>query len=166
MPPEAMVIPQPIAPGALIARKTRAIRFRAPLSFSEAGIGEKSVGYGIMVGPKGSALVVEDNMIIAMEAEEILHELGYANCHVCGSVRGAMQFIADNSISFALLDIDLGCETSEEIAATLHARGTPFIFASGYKEFPEIAESLASVPVVTKPYTGGDIAAAIAGLAL
>jgi CheY-like chemotaxis protein len=119
-----------------------------------------------MVRPTGSALVVEDNMIIAMEAEEILRELGYASCHVCGTVRGAMQIIADNPISFAMLDIDLGNETSEEIAATLHARGTPFIFASGYNEFPEIAGSLAGVPVVTKPYTGGDIAAAIARLAL
>ncbi len=103
-------------------------------------------------------------MIIAMEAEEILRELGYADCHVCGSVRGAMQILADNSISFALLDIDLGDETSEEIAAALQAKGTPFLFASGYNEFPEIAEALASVPVVTKPYTSGDIAAAIAAL--
>jgi CheY-like chemotaxis protein len=119
-----------------------------------------------MVGSNKAALVVEDNMIIAMEAEEILRELGYADCHVCGSVRGAMQIIADNPINFALLDIDLGSETSEEIAAMLLAKGTPFIFASGYNEFPQIAESLAGVPVVTKPYTGGDIASAIAGLGL
>jgi DNA-binding NtrC family response regulator len=119
-----------------------------------------------MVGPRGSALVVEDNMIIAMEAEEILRDLGYADCHVCGSVRGAMQIISDNSIGFALLDIDLGNETSEEIAALLQAKGTPFIFASGYSEFPEIADTLAGVPVVNKPYTGNDIAEAIADLGL
>lgn len=105
-------------------------------------------------------------MIIAMEAEEILRDLGYADCHVCGSVRGAMQIIADNSISFALLDIDLGDETSEEVAAALQTEGTPFIFASGYNEFPEIPEALARVPVVTKPYTSSDIATAIAGLGL
>jgi CheY-like chemotaxis protein len=114
----------------------------------------------------GSALVVEDNMIIAMEAEEILRELGFADCHVCGSVRGALQVIADQTIAFAVLDIDLGEETCEDIAHALRAAGTPFIFASGYDEFPEFGPDLASTPVVTKPYTGSDIAAAMAGLGL
>lgn len=105
-------------------------------------------------------------MIIAMEAEEILRDLGYAECHVCGSVRGALQIIADHPITFALLDIDLGNETSEDIAASLLAQGVPFLFASGYDEFPELAEKLAGVPVVAKPYTGRDVAAAIAGLGI
>jgi CheY-like chemotaxis protein len=113
-----------------------------------------------------TALVVEDNMIIAMEAEEILRDLGYADCHVCSSVRSALQIIADNPITFALLDIDLGNETSEDIATSLRAQGTPFIFASGYNEFPELGEELTGVPVVAKPYTGSDIAAAIAGLGI
>lgn len=117
-----------------------------------------------MVAFAGPALVVEDNMIIAMEAEELLREMGYADCHVCSSVRSALQIIADHPIAFALLDIDLGSETSEEIAAVLREKGTPFIFASGYNEFPELAEELTDVPVVTKPYTASDIAAAIAGL--
>lgn len=105
-------------------------------------------------------------MLIAMEAEEILRDLGYADCHVCGSVRGALQIIAEKPITFALLDMDLGDETSEEVASVLQAKGTPFIFASGYDDFPELAEELASTPVVSKPYTGSDIAAAIAGLGL
>ena len=105
-------------------------------------------------------------MIIAMEAEEILRDLGYADCHVCSSVRSAMQIIADNPITFALLDMDLGNETSEDIAESLLASGTPFIFASGYDEFPDLAEALTRVPVVAKPYTGSDIAAAIAGLGI
>lgn len=105
-------------------------------------------------------------MIIAMEAEEILRDLGYADCHVCSSVRSALQIIDDHPITFALLDMDLGNETSEDIASSLLARGTPFIFASGYDEFPELAEELTSVPVVAKPYTGRDIAAAIANLGL
>jgi DNA-binding response OmpR family regulator len=117
-----------------------------------------------MVGISGSALVVEDNMIIAMEAEELLRELGYDDCHICSTVRRAEQIIADHPISFALLDIDLGEETSEPIAVALRGRGTPFIFASGYDDFPELDEELARVPVVTKPYTGDDIAAAIAAL--
>ena len=105
-------------------------------------------------------------MLIAMEAEEILRDLGFAECHVCGSVRGALQILAENTIAFALLDIDLGQETSEDIAAALRAAGIPFLFASGYGDFPELAADLADAPVVTKPYTGSDIAEAIAGLGL
>ncbi len=117
-------------------------------------------------GTGRTALVVEDNMIIAMEAEEILRDLGYADCHVCGSVRGALQIMDDHPIAFALLDMNLGAETSEAVASALLARGTPFIFASGYDEFPELAEELKRAPVVTKPYTGSDIAAALTGLGL
>jgi CheY-like chemotaxis protein len=119
-----------------------------------------------MVEHPRAALVVEDNMIIAMEAEELLRDLGYEDCHVCGSVRSALRILADHTVSFALLDINLGNETSEEIAASLRASGIPFVFASGYDEFPELADALKGVPVITKPYTSKDIAAAIAGLAV
>jgi CheY-like chemotaxis protein len=117
-----------------------------------------------MTRPSGTALVVEDNMIIAMEAEEILRDLGFDDCHVCASVRGALQIISEQPITFALLDIDLGNETSEAVAAKLRENGTPFIFASGYDDFPELSGGFTQVPVVTKPYVGADIAAAIAGL--
>lgn len=113
-----------------------------------------------------TALVVEDNMLIAMEAEEILRDLGYDDCHVCGSVKSALRLIDEHPITFALLDINLGSETSEEVAATLMARGTPFIFASGYNDYPELAQDLTDVPVVTKPYTAGDVATVIEGLGL
>ena len=113
-----------------------------------------------------TALVVEDNMLIAMEAEEILRDLGYADCHVCGSVRGALEIISQHPISLALLDIDLGDETSEAIAVALRANGTAFLFASGYDDFPELPAYLTDAPVIRKPYTGGDIAAAIRELGL
>ena len=105
-------------------------------------------------------------MIIAMEAEEILRDLGYDECHVCGSVRSALQIIGENPIAFAVLDIDLGGETSEEIANTLKAAEIPFVFASGYDDFPELAAELTGVPLIAKPYTGSDIAAIIAELGL
>lgn len=114
-----------------------------------------------MAASMRSAMVVEDNMIIAMEAEEILRELGFGDCHVCGSVRSALQIMADQPIAFALLDIDLGGETSEAIALALRDTGTPFIFASGYDDHPALASEFGNVPVVAKPYTGDDIAAAV-----
>lgn len=114
----------------------------------------------------GEALVVEDDMIIAMEAEHLLREAGFADCHVAGSVRRALALLAERDIAFALLDIDLGGETSEEVAAALQARSTPFVFASGYGEYPEFRDSFGDVPIVAKPYVGEDISAALARIAV
>lgn len=117
-------------------------------------------------GPlRGEALIVEDNLIIAMEAEEILLGLGSPRCHVASTVRASLEILDRASITFALLDIDLGEETCEAVALRLLALGTPFIFASGYDEFPGFSNVFGAVPVVLKPYTEQDIAAAIAGLA-
>lgn len=113
----------------------------------------------------GDAMVVEDNMIIAMEAEDILRDMGCGDCHVAGSVKHALTILADQDIAFALLDIDLGTETSEEIAAALQARGTPFVFASGYGEYPNFSGRFRDVPIVAKPYSREDISAAILRLA-
>lgn len=114
---------------------------------------------------QSEALIVEDNLIIAMEAEEILLGLGNPRCHVASSVRAALDILDREPVGFALLDIDLGEETCEAVALRLMALGTPFIFASGYDEFPGFSDVFAAVPVVLKPYTEEDIAAAIAGLA-
>jgi light-regulated signal transduction histidine kinase (bacteriophytochrome)/CheY-like chemotaxis protein len=113
----------------------------------------------------GEVLIVEDNIIIAMEAESLLGELGLARCHVAGSVKRALQLIEDHEVGFAVLDIDLGSETSEQVAMALRASGTPFIFASGYGEGAAFDTGFADVPVVTKPYSAHDIATAIARLA-
>lgn len=112
----------------------------------------------------GDALVVEDNMIIAMEAEDILREMGCADCHVAGSVKGALAIVEGKELSFALLDIDLGQETSEAVAAALRANGTPFVFASGYGDYPEFQGDFSQVPIVAKPYTKEDIGNAIGRL--
>lgn len=127
-------------------------------------LGARTVEDDIVPGLAGDALVVEDNMIIAMEAEDILREMGADECHVAGSVKGALAIIESNSLSFALLDIDLGQETSEEVAAALQARGTPFVFASGYGDYPEFEGNFSDVPIVAKPYTKEDIGKAMGRL--
>jgi light-regulated signal transduction histidine kinase (bacteriophytochrome)/CheY-like chemotaxis protein len=110
------------------------------------------------------ALIVEDNVIIAMEAEDVLRDLGFAECQVAGSVRAARAVIENTLVSFAMLDVNLGKETSEEIAELLYARGVPFIFASGYGDRSFTTSRFQGVPVITKPYSERDIRAALARL--
>ncbi|MEW9856975.1 HWE histidine kinase domain-containing protein [Novosphingobium sp. M1R2S20] len=111
-----------------------------------------------------TALIVEDNVIIAMEAEDVLRDLGFDDCEIVGSVKTARALIASEDVSFAMLDVNLGKETSEEVAELLHGRGVPFIFASGYGDRSFTTGRFEGVPVITKPYTERDIRAAIARL--
>jgi CheY-like chemotaxis protein len=110
------------------------------------------------------AMIVEDNVIIAMEAEDVLRELGFADCHIVGSVRAAQALVEETEVSFAMLDVNLGRETSEEVAVLLQKRGIPFIFASGYGDRSFTTSRFDGVPVVTKPYSERDVRAAIARL--
>jgi light-regulated signal transduction histidine kinase (bacteriophytochrome)/CheY-like chemotaxis protein len=108
-----------------------------------------------------AALIVEDNVIIAMEAEDVLRSIGFADCRVASSVAAGLELVEAGGIGFAMLDINLGTETSEPVAEALTADGVPFIFASGYGERAVLTERFPSTPVVTKPYSERDIKKAL-----
>ncbi len=77
-------------------------------------------------------LVVEDSFLIASSLRQILTELG---CRVVGpvaTVAQAMRLIEERGCDAAILDVNLGAETSLPIAETLEARSTPFFFVTGY----------------------------------
>lgn len=103
------------------------------------------------------ALVVEDNMIIGLDEESALSEMGFKEVHLAASVASAMQIIARGQLSFAVLDVNLGVESSEPIAEELHKLGVPFIFASGYDEGLERLTQRFSAPLLRKPFTSADI---------
>ncbi|MFM6933258.1 MAG: hypothetical protein ACKOUT_13580 [Novosphingobium sp.] len=109
----------------------------------------------------GDVLIVEDMMIIAMEAEDILRDAGAANCHVASSVAAAFDFLDHHALSFALLDVNLGIEVSEPVAQRLLEQGVPFVVASGYGDNNSAYPALCSAPSITKPYTMGQLHAAI-----
>ena len=104
-------------------------------------------------------LVVEDNTLIALDAQESLHDLGVARVAVATCSDDALALIAAEPPEFALLDFNLGAETSEPVARALADRGIPFVFATGYAEIGGLD---GAVRVVRKPYTRDDLAAALA----
>ena len=110
----------------------------------------------------GRALIVEDNLIIALDAEEMLKSLGAREVEVVGGVGEAMRRLdKSEGIDIALLDINLGNETSGPIAARLADEGTPFIFTTGYGESSQILERFPGIPVVSKPYRRDDVERAL-----
>jgi light-regulated signal transduction histidine kinase (bacteriophytochrome) len=107
-------------------------------------------------------LLVEDQMLIAMDAENHLRELGAENVRVAASVADALAEIARRAPDAAVLDINLGDGTSAGVAEALGKLGTPYIFASGYQEADMIPAAFRTVPLVRKPYSRDDLAAALA----
>ena len=107
-------------------------------------------------------LVVEDNAIIALDAEESLYGLGVTTVALAGSSDAALALIAAEPPEFALLDYNLGAETSEPVACVLADRGIPFAFATGYAEIAGREEAVGrAIAVIHKPYTRDDLAAAL-----
>lgn len=109
---------------------------------------------------RGEALLVEDNGLIAMDAELMLLALGCTACHLAASVAAALAILQDRPIACAMLDIELGGESCAAVASELHARGIPFIFASGYRDLAERIPEFAWVPLVGKPYDMRDVGSA------
>ena len=99
-------------------------------------------------------LLVEDNLIIAMDGEDILNRLGAKDVMTAANVAHALELIAGNTIDLALLDVNLGDETSFPIAAKLEEKGIPFVFATGYGEgIAQARTHTTNAPILQKPYT-------------
>lgn len=101
----------------------------------------------------GVALLVEDSLIIAMDAEDILISLGADRVVTANGVAQAMAEIDREPITVAVLDFNLGSETSLPVALELAKRGIPFVFATGYGEQLVLPAELDDRGVLKKPYT-------------
>lgn len=98
-----------------------------------------------------SVLLVEDQALIAMDMEEMLLELGADDVVTSHARDHALDVLKTSTPNIAVLDFNLGKDTSEEVASALATRGIPFIFSTGYREGTGIPAAFASTPVVRKP---------------
>lgn len=109
-------------------------------------------------------LLVEDSLIIALDAEDIVNRLGAASATTSATVEGALEYLETQRPAVAMLDINLGDRTSYPIADRLHELNVPFLFATGYGEQADLPEIHRGRPVVQKPYTIENVARVMDGL--
>lgn len=100
-------------------------------------------------------LLVEDESLVAMLAEDMLLDLG---CEVVVAMRldRALDHARTERFDLAVLDVNLGDARSYPIADMLFENGTPFLFATGYGK-QGLDAAYQAVPVVQKPYQIGQM---------
>ena len=96
-------------------------------------------------------LVVEDEILIAMDVEGMLSQVG---CVVIGpvpTVAEALALLEREKPDAALLDVQLRQERSAAVAEALLRRGVPFALATAYprRELQEAA--FQNAPMIGKP---------------
>jgi CheY-like chemotaxis protein len=101
----------------------------------------------------GDVLIVEDDLIIALDLQETLTGLGVKEVRTANSVAMALALIGDRAPSFVLLDLDLGDGSSLEVATRLDELGVPFAFFTGYGLDAAFLGRFAGRPALDKPYS-------------
>ena len=112
--------------------------------------------------PRGRrVLVVEDEIIVSWNLQDMLSDLG---CEVVGpAVRVDEALGMIDGIDAAVLDVNLGGQTSFAIADALAARGVPFAFSTGYEK-DSLPDDYRTFPVLRKPFHRSEVAELLAKL--
>jgi DNA-binding response OmpR family regulator len=105
-------------------------------------------------------LIVEDEALIAMMAEDMIDSLGCTVAGLAATVTDAHKALGTIDFDVAVLDVNLNGTTSMALAVALKDRGTPFAFTTGYGADGIDPEHL-DMPVLTKPYSIADLEAAL-----
>jgi CheY-like chemotaxis protein len=108
-------------------------------------------------------LLVEDDPLIRLDLETSLAELG-AIVTAASNVASAFAALSVAMPDIAVLDFELGPETSEPVAEVVQARDVPFLYLSGYSEHDGRFSRWPNIPVLSKPLSAAQIARGIEGV--
>jgi DNA-binding response OmpR family regulator len=106
-------------------------------------------------------LVAEDEVIVAMELQQLLEDNGAETLGPCHTIESALETATSEPLSAAILDVRLGRSLISPVARALADRGVPFVFYSGQSERDAEVAAWPSAPLVSKPCTGRALIAAV-----
>jgi DNA-binding response OmpR family regulator len=112
--------------------------------------GARQAGTPARMSQRPRVLVVEDETLVAIEVAHAVTEAGFDVLGPARNVQGALELLNRSSCDAAVLDINLGRETSEAIAIALTANKTPFVTLSGYSSEQQ-HPAFAGAPALKKP---------------
>ncbi|VVT07671.1 Response regulator receiver domain-containing protein [Sphingomonas sp. EC-HK361] len=104
-------------------------------------------------------LVVEDEPLIAFDAEHLLTEQEYVVVATVDRVADAVAVLeGDSEVHLVLVDVSLADGSGLDVARAAQARSIPVLFVTGHA--PQEAEALA-IGWLSKPYTQRGLLSAI-----
>jgi len=113
-----------------------------------------------MTGLQGKRiLLVEDEFFVAAMAADMLAELGATVVGPAATIAKGMRLAETEALDAAVLDLNIGGERSDAIAAALRARNVSVVFATGYGRAGLAMAGTAAV--VEKPYSQEKLAEAL-----
>ncbi len=109
-------------------------------------------------------LIIEDEPLIAMVLEFIIEGAGAQPLGPATTVAEALTLVAEaGTIDAAVLDYNLGEESSEAVAQRLRAAGIPWIWATGQAANPPAGAGM-DAPMLFKPYREDDVIRALTAI--
>jgi DNA-binding response OmpR family regulator len=108
-----------------------------------------------------SALIAEDEFLVALDAEAMLRALGAARIEVVGTFEAAQERIDAEKFDVVILDVNLNGKMSFPLAQAATSRGMPVIFCTGYSLQSRPLTGFERGICVTKPYTRESLATAL-----
>ena len=97
-------------------------------------------------------LAAEDELLVAMQLEDILRTLGCAVVGPVASLADALEAARGERLDGAVIDVNLRGELIFPAAEILVDRGVPILFCSGYIDASLFPEAFRDHPRITKPY--------------
>jgi CheY-like chemotaxis protein len=111
-------------------------------------------------------LVAEDEVLIALTAQEMLSDAGAEEIVVATRAEEALKYLSQPlAFDAAVIDLNLGAGIDLSLATAARQNRVPFVFATGYGTMEVLPAHLADVPIVTKPYTTGMLVTAVREIA-
>ena len=101
-------------------------------------------------------LVVEDEMLVLLNVEDILADLGCESVTAAATVDQALELIAAQTFDAAMVDVNLDGRKSYPVADALAARSVPFVFSTGYSG-QSLDDGYRDRPVLAKPYRQSEL---------
>ena len=109
-----------------------------------------------------SIVLLEDEYLIALDAEDILQSLGVKHVQVVNTLAAAADIAEGGSADLAILDLNINGEMSLGIAQMFRKQEIPIVFASGYELRDRLSAVLENGGVyLRKPYTLESLRSAI-----
>ena len=100
-----------------------------------------------------SVLLVEDEYLIALDAEQMLRDLGAKDVEIVSTFENAKTYTREGRFDIAVLDVNINGQLSFPLAEILKSRNIPVVFATGYSLRERPIAGFEGGVCVGKPYT-------------